>query len=319
MIVTNGVKVFNTDCMIEIEQRENFSSCSVSEKILFSELDEKYYYFSQKNYNIPNHIVFRSTSANSLIELDEAEENEYFIDDYLADFEWSEVISYSEIMDNIIGNLEDEFDEEQYDFSQLYTIAQQHDDEKNIDKESFLNSVNQVLTQNQIDSLNNIDDLDNVVKSICALKCDLLFDNNEFEKRTIFEIRVAEEGFYLFHKLEYEPMLYTFVNELPVDFILKHCYSKQRFEDLIYLLKYIPQNYRDESIEDRKYNFLYDNEMATIWGVTRQNFSKTYSNPIKSQKRLRKRQKMIIELGCTALKYGLNEKQILDFAKSLKM
>lgn len=174
------------------------------------------------------------------------------------------------------------------------------------------------MKQNQIEPLSQIENLDNVVESIDALKCDLLFDANEFEKKIIFEIRVAPKGFYLIHQAEYEPLTYTFVNELPVRLILKYCYFKQRFEDLVYLLKYIPQDYRDESVEDRKYNYLYDSEMAMIWGVTRQNFSKTYSNPIESQKRLRKRQKMIIELGCTALKYGLNEKHLLDFAKSLK-
>lgn len=146
----------------------------------------------------------------------------------------------------------------------------------------------------------------------------MLFDANEFEKRIRFEIRIALKGFYLFHKTEYALLTYRFVNELPVEFILKYCYFKQRFEDLGYLLKYIPKDHCDESVEDRKYSFLYNNEMAMIWGVTRQNFSKTYSNPIESQKHLRKRQKMIIKLGCTALKYGLNEKYILDYAKSLK-
>jgi hypothetical protein len=249
MIVTNGIKVLDTDYMIKIDQRENATSWSVLEKILFAEEEDEYYYFCKTTYNAPNNIIFRNTYADSLTELDEVKEDEFFINDYLGQFEW----------DNI-------------------------DDDESID----------------------------------PLKCDLLFDANDLEKKISFEIRVAPKGFYLIYQTEHEPLTYTFVNELPVEFILKYCYFKQRFEDLVYLLKYIPQDYRDESVEDRKYNYLYDSEMAMIWGVTRQNFSKTYSNPIESQKRLRKRQKIIIELGCTALKYGLNEKQILDFAKSLK-
>lgn len=318
MIVTNGIKVFNTDYMIEIDQRENFSSWSVLEKILFSEEDDEYYYFCKKNYSAPNNIEFRNTSADSLTELDEAQAEEFFINDYLADFEWSEAISYVEIASNLIRQLEDEFDKQEYDFNQIDTIAHRYDNEKNVDPGTFLNDVNRILTQNQIEPLIQIKNLDDVVESVDMLKCDLLFDANEFEKRMRFEIRMAPKGFYLIHQTEREPLTYAFVNELPVEFILKYCYFKQRFEDLVYLLKYIPQDYRDESVQDRKYNYLYDNEMATIWGVTRQNFSKTYSNPIESQKRLRRRQKVIIELGCTALKYGLNEKQILDFAKSLK-
>lgn len=318
MIVTNGIKVFNTDYMIEIDKRENFSSWSEVEKILFSPEDDEYYYFCKTNYNSPNNIKFRKTNADSLSELDEAQDEEFFINDHLGDFEWNEAISYAEIASNLIRHLEDEFDEQEYDFNQIDTIAQRYDNEKNIDAESFLNDVNQILAQYQIEPLSHIDNLDDVVESIDALKCDLLFDANEFEKRIRFEIRIAQKGFYLFHKTEYEPLTYAFVNELPVEFILKYCYFKQRFEDLMYLLKYISQDYRDESVHDRKYNYLYDNEMAMIWGVTRQNFSKTYSNPIESQKRLRKRQKMIIELGCTALRYGLTEKDLLDLAKRIQ-
>ncbi|MDD3598127.1 hypothetical protein [Sulfuricurvum sp.] len=318
MIVTNGIKVFDTDYMIKIDQRENTSSWSLLEKILFSEEENEYYYFCKTNYNAPNNIKFRSTYADSLIELDEAKKDEFFINDYLADFEWCEAITYVELASNLTRQLEYEYDGKQYDFSEIDSIAQRYDNEKNVDDESFLNNINEILKQNQIEPLIQIENLDDVVESIDALKCDLLFDVNEFKKKIRFEIRVAAKGFYLIYQAEYEPLTYAFVTELPVAFILKYCYFNQRFEDLVYILKYIPQDYRDESVEDRKYNYLFDSEMAMIWGVTRQNFSKTYSNPIESQKRLRKRQKMIIELGCTALKYGLSEKEILDLAKSLK-
>jgi len=318
MIVTNGIKVFNTDCMIEIDQRENFSSWSVVEKILFSPQDDEYYYFCKTNYNTPNNIEFRKTNADSLTELDEAQEDEFYINDYLADFEWSEAISYVEMASNLIRQLEDEFDEQQYDFEEIDTIAQQYDNKKDVDAVSFLNDLNQILAQNQMEPLSHIENLDNVVESIDAQKCDLLFDINEFEEGIRFEIRLAHKGFYLIHQSKYEPLTYAFVNVLPVEFILKYCYFQQRFDDLVYLLKYIPQDYRDESVQERKYNYLYDHEMALIWGVTRQNFSKTYSNPIESLKHLRKRQKMIIVLGCIALKYGLNENELLDLAKRMQ-
>lgn len=318
MIVTNGVKVFNTKHMIEIDNRENFSSWFVVEKIFFSSEDNEYYYFGKTNYNIPNNINFRVTHSHSLSELDEAQENEFELNDYLHNYEWSDAISYAEIASYLIRQLEDEFEEQQYDFSQIYTIAERYDSEMNVDTESFLNDVNQILAQNQIEPLEHIKNLDGVVDSMNALKCHLLFDVNEFNKRIRFEIRIAPKGFYLIHQEEYEPLIYAFANELPVEFILKYCYFKQRFEDLEYLLKFIPQNYRDESAQDRKYNYLYDNEIAMIWGVTRQNFSKTYSNPIESQKRLRKRQKIIIELGCTALKFGLTGKDLLDLAKRMQ-
>lgn len=318
MIVTNGIKVFNTDYMIEIDKRENFSSWSVAEKILFSPEEDEYYYFRRTNYNSPNNIEFRKTNADSLSELDEAQDEEFFINDYLGDFEWNEAISYTEIASNLFCQLEDELDEQQFNLEEINTIAQRYDNEKSIDDESFLNDVNQILAQNQIEPLTKIKNLDDVAESVDALKCDLLFDVNEFKEGIRFEIRIDSKGFYLIYQSKYKPLTYAYIDELPVQFILKYCYFKQRFEDLVYLLKYIPQDYRDESVEDRKYNYLYDNEMAMIWGVTRQNFSKTYSNPIESQKRLRKRQKMIIELGCTAVRYGLTETDLLDLAKRIQ-
>jgi len=318
MIVTNGAKVYDTDNMIVIDERENFSNWSVFEKILFSKTDGEYFYFCIKNYNKPDNIGFRKTQADSLAELDEREMDEFSLQDELFDFDLDEEVSYTELAIELMDQLEDEFSDEDYDFQPIYEIAQQFDNENNMEAVEFLENENNILKQYNINPLQAIERLDDVVSSIDAKQSDLIFDVNQFQKQIIFEIRVAENGFYLLHKEEHEKLTYTFVNELPIELVLKYCSSKQRFEDLTYLLKYITQDYRDESVGDRKYNYLYDNELTMIWGVTRQNFSKTYSNPIESKKRVRKRQKMIIELGSTALNYGISEKELLNFAKSLE-
>ncbi|MHB8100339.1 MAG: hypothetical protein ACYDD5_12215 [Sulfuricurvum sp.] len=320
MIVTDGCKVFDTTAMIVIDEKANDSTWLLNQQILFNEQSGEYYYFSNANYNAPDNIEFRPTYVNSIKDIDRCDTEdsyEFFINDYLSEFDWNVISSYYELIEHFVYKIEDELNENSLDKDELYDIAEQFDKDKNEDTESFIYKINEWLKNNGLEQDFDSELFENVMHSLRIEKYQSIFNINKFN-RSSFELRKSTNGFYLIHQAEHEPSMYTQLANIPVELILKYCFAEQRFENLKYLIQYIPKELFDKSMQQRKYGYLYDSEIALIWGITRQNFSKTYSNPIESQKRVRERQKKIIEIGSTALKYSISEKDIIDLAKTLQ-
>lgn len=56
-----------------------------------------------------------------------------------------------------------------------------------------------------------------------------------------------------------------------------------------------------------------------LWGVSRQHISLHYNNPPESKKRVRLRQKKIIELGATCLMYNITHRELIKLIDMVKV
>ena len=105
------------------------------------------------------------------------------------------------------------------------------------------------------------------------------------------------------------------ITKFPSDLILLNQFINQEF-NLNRSWELFDINLLDDSMTDYGIDSLKEQSKAKIWGVTRQNLSKTYNSPIDNKKRIRQRQKLIINLGTTCLKYKINESELIQIIKN---